>query len=200
MKQPIADAQGITERIARGGSESVTTGPSQVGWSCAEIHRCGLHDAERLNTAIAAAVSEMREDDFERRTHFIGGRFENLYLDRARIPAVLPVLDQALACAGLILARAPETLRCGFWLNLMEPGQNTSKHTHDEHDELLSGVYYVAIPPNSGDLILYDGPSTIRIKPRAGTFIFFPPHLPHAVETNRSASPRLSIGINIGPR
>jgi hypothetical protein len=200
MKQPIADAQRATKRIELGGCEPAPAVPSRVGWSNADIHRCGLTDAERINTAIVAAVNGMREDDFERRTHFIGGRFENLYIERTRIPAVMTVLDQALACAALILGRAPRTLRCGFWLNLTGPGQGTSEHTHDEHDELLSGVYYVAVPPDSGDLILYDGPSTIHIEPCAGTFLFFPPHIPHAVETNRSASPRLSIGINLGPR
>ncbi|MFB1489700.1 MULTISPECIES: hypothetical protein [unclassified Thiocapsa] len=199
MTQPIADAQGAAKRIALGGSEAAPAVPSRVGWSNAEIHRCGLADAEGVNASIVSAVNGMREGDFERRSHFIGGRFENLYLERTRIPAILPVLDQALACAGLILGRAPGTLRCGFWLNLTGPGQSTSEHTHDEHDELLSGVYYVAVPPDSGDLILYDGPSRIHIEPYAGTFLFFPPNLPHAVETNRSASPRLSIGINIGP-
>ncbi|UHD14962.1 2OG-Fe(II) oxygenase [Thiocapsa bogorovii] len=199
MKQPTTDAQGAAQRIAFRGSESASGVPSRVGWSNAEIHRCGLADAERVNAAISAAVSGMQADDFERRTHFIGDRFENLYLERTRIPAITSVLDQAVVCAGLILGRAPGSVHCGFWLNLTGPGQSTSKHTHDEHDELLSGVYYVAVPPDSGDLILYDGPSTIRIEPRAGTFIFFPPNLPHAVETNRSALPRLSIGINIGP-
>jgi ectoine hydroxylase-related dioxygenase (phytanoyl-CoA dioxygenase family) len=58
----------------------------------------------------------------------------------------------------------------------------------------------VTVPPDSGDLILYDGPSTIRIEPRPGIFLFFPPNLPHAVETNRSALKRVSIGIDIGPR
>lgn len=200
MKQPIAEAHKTTKRIALGGSETAPAVPSRVGWSNAEIHRCGLPDAERINTAITVAVNGMREDEFERRTHFIGGRFENLYLERTRIPAIAAVLEQALACAALILGRPSGTLRCGFWLNLTGPGQRTSTHTHDEHDELLSCVYYVAIPPDSGDLILYDGPSTIHIEPCAGTFLFFPPHLPHAVETNRSTLPRLSIGINIGPR
>jgi hypothetical protein len=171
MKQPIADAQRATKRIELGGANPLLQVPSRVGWSNADIHRCGLADAERINAAIVAAVSGMREDDFERRTHFIGGRFENLYLERTRIPA-MTVLDQALACAGLILGRTPGTLRCGFWLNLTGPGQGTSEHTHDEHDELLSGVYYVAVPPDSGDLILYDGPSTIRIEPRPGPSSF----------------------------
>ena len=47
--------------------------------------------------------------------------------------------------------------------------------------------------------MLYDGPLTLRVAPAAGTLLFFPPDLPHAVETNRSGRSRLSIGINLGP-
>jgi hypothetical protein len=99
-----------------------------------------LADADRMNADIADAVSRIRGEDFDRRTHFVGGRFENLYLRRTRIPAVSAVLDQALVCAGIILERPTKTLRCGFWLNLKGPGQSTSEHTHDESDELLSAV------------------------------------------------------------
>jgi hypothetical protein len=200
MKKPIADPEAAASADGLYRVNPTGSAPTKVGWSSADLYRCGLPDAERINAAIAAAVNGFGEEDFDRRTHFVGGRFENLYLDRARIPAVIPILDQALACAALILERPSKTLRCGFWLNLTGPGQGTSEHTHDEDDELLSGVYYVSVPPDSGDLILYDGPSTIRIEPRTGTFLFFPPNLPHAVSINRSASPRLSIGINIGPR
>lgn len=199
MKGSIADPESTANAGALPGSEAAPT-LTKVGWCNADVYRCGLPDAERINAAIAAAVSGLEVEDFDRRTHFVGGRFENLYLERSRLPAVAAVLDQALACAGRILERPTKTLRCGFWLNLTGPGQSTSAHTHDESDELLSAVYYVAVPSGSGDLILYDGPSTIRIEPRSGTFLFFPPNLPHAVETNRSVLQRLSIGINIGPR
>ncbi|CRI65756.1 conserved hypothetical protein [Thiocapsa sp. KS1] len=204
MTHSIADPES-TANIGTGsdnGPAGLTSAaaPTRVGWSNADLYRCGLPDAERINDAIAASVNSLEEKDFDRRTHFVGGRFENLYLERSRIPGIAAVLDQALACAGLILERPSKTLRCGFWLNLTGPGQSTSEHTHDESDELLSAVYYVTVPPDSGDLILYDGPSTIRIEPRPGTFLFFPPTLPHAVEINRSTCRRLSIGINIGPR
>lgn len=169
-------------------------------WRSLALFRFDLPDAEPVNAAIATAVRLLDDAHYDRRTHFVGGRFENLYLERTRIPALLPVLDHALACAGALLERPVEHLRCGFWLNLTAPGQSTSEHTHDENDELLSAVYYVTAPPDSGDLVLFDGPATIRLEPQAGTFTLFPPNLPHAVETNRSETLRLSIGINIGPR
>lgn len=169
-------------------------------WVSAPIRRCVVPDADGLNPRILADFRALGPDDFDRRTHLIDGRYENLYLDRGRIPALEPVLTQALACAGRILGMPPAVLRCGFWLNAMGPGQSTSEHTHDENDELLSAVYYVEAPEGSGDLVLYDGPLTIRVPPEAGVLLFFPPDLPHAVEPNRSGRPRLSIGINFGPR
>lgn len=168
-------------------------------WQSAPIRRCVVPDADGLNREILAAFRALGPEDFDRRSHLIGGRYENLYLDRSRMPALDPLLDRALACAGLILGRSPADLRCGFWFNAMAPGHSTSEHTHDENDELLSAVYYVEAPEGSGDLLLYDGPLTIRVAPEAGTLLFFPPDLPHLVETNRSGSSRLSIGINVGP-
>lgn len=67
-------------------------------------------------------------------------------------------------------ARDPELgrhrlLGCGFWLNAQGPGQSTSEHTHEELDELLSGVYYLSAPERSGDLILRDGLLSTRVTP-----------------------------------
>lgn len=168
-------------------------------WCNAPIRCCTLHEADLINPAIVAAYQSMGPEDWSRRTHFIGGRFENLYLERERIPALAPLLDRVLQCAAEILDRPAAGLRCGFWLNAMAPDQSTSEHTHEENDELLSAVYYVDAPEASGDLVLYDGPLTIRVSPETGTLVFFPPDLPHAVEPNRSDRLRLSIGINIGP-
>ncbi|MGE5153771.1 MAG: 2OG-Fe(II) oxygenase [Bdellovibrio bacteriovorus] len=174
------------------------TSPPEL-WQSAPIRRYRVPDAERLNREILAAFRGLEPEDFDRRSHLIDGRYENLYLDRARIPVLGGLLDHALSCAGLILGRSPSSLRCGFWFNAMGPGQSTSEHTHDENDELLSAVYYVEAPEGSGDLVLYDGPLTIRLAPEAGALVLFPPDLPHAVEHNRSGQSRLSIGINFGP-
>jgi uncharacterized RmlC-like cupin family protein len=198
MGEAIEDQQVPPSPIP--GQGRIERPPTKVGWHIASVYRCGLLDAEPVNRAIDAAFRMLDEQDFNRRSHFVEDRFENLYLDLSHMPALIPVMDQAIACASLILERPSEALRFGFWFNAMAPGQSTSLHTHEEDDELLSVVYYVTAARDSGDLFLYDGPATVRIRPEAGTFLFFPPDLPHAVETNRSQEPRLSIGINIGPR
>ena len=175
------------------------TGKSPRLWSSTPIHGSRLPDAEAINQRIRAAFENLQSDDFTRRTHFISGRFENLYLDRQRIPELETVLGNAESYARTILKRGRQPLRLGFWFNAQEPGQETSLHTHDEDDELLSGVYYVTVPKHSGKLVLLDGQLTTRIMPKAGHFLFFPPSLPHRVEINRSMEQRLSIAFNLGP-
>jgi hypothetical protein len=168
-------------------------------WSNSRIHGCSLPGAEAVNRRILDAFSTLRDEDFTRRSHFFGGRFENLYLERGRIPGLNRVLDQAEACARDILGWGQAPLRCGFWFNAQGPGQSTSEHTHEELDELLSGVYYLDAPRDSGDIVLLDGRLTIRATPAAGMFLFFPPRLAHRVETNRSGALRLSLAFNFGP-
>lgn len=167
-------------------------------WSSTPVHGTRLRDAERINTALAAAFQSLGEGDFTRRTHYFGGRYENLYLERGRIPEIARVLDTAEQCAREILGW-DRPLRCGFWLNAQGPGQSTTPHNHDENDELLSGVYYVQVPPDSGDLLLLDGWLNVRVTPAPGLMLFFPPQLVHQVETNRSGELRLSLAFNFGP-
>ena len=169
-------------------------------WTSAPIHGSRLPDAEAINQRIHAAFENLQAEDFARRTHFVGGRFENLYLDPQRIPELEFVLGHAESCARAILKLGRQPLQLGFWFNAQEPGQETSLHTHEEDNELLSGVYYVTVPKHSGKLVLLDGQLTTRIMPKAGHFLFFPPSLPHRVEANRSKERRLSIAFNLGPR
>ena len=121
-------------------------------------------------------------------------------MEHTRIPAITTVLGHVEACARDILDRGAGSLRIGFWFNAQGPGQSTTEHTHEEDDELLSGVYYVSAPAECGDLILLDGVLVTRVSPVAGMFLFFPPTLAHRVETNRSPYQRLSVGFNVGPK
>jgi hypothetical protein len=156
-----------------------------------------LADAEGLNRALSAAFEAHREGPNSRRTHLFNGRYENIYIDQRKIPAVSPVLAAAREFAGSLLRR--DDLRLGFWFNCMGPGERTGLHTHDDADELLSGVYYVAAAEGSGRLVLHAGPEQYRISPRPGRFVFFDPALPHAVEPNASGRTRLSVAFNFGP-
>jgi len=137
----------------------------------AAVHSGFRTDAERINERILTAFAALTEADFSRRTHFIGGRFENLYLDRDRIPKLETILDQAESRAQEILDWGAAPLRCAFWFNAQGLGQATSEHTHEELDELLSGIYYLSVPKHSGDLILQDGRLSTRITSEAGLFM-----------------------------
>lgn len=168
-------------------------------YSNSRLHIGFMPDAEDLNRRILEAYGKLGERDLLRRTHFFGGRYENVYVERARIPEVSRILDCAAEYARDILRRPGQSLRCGFWLNDMGPGHLTTEHTHEEDDELLSGVYYVRVPPDSGDLMILDRRIRTQVQPEPGMFVFFAPRVVHAVSENRSGERRLSIGINFGP-
>ncbi len=134
-------------------------------------------------------------------THFFGGRFENICLKGKHIPGLNELMHEALILAAGILNTDSE-LHISFWFNEMQQGHSTTKHTHDENNELLSGVYYVNVPENSGDLVLSntENGEEERVTPKAGEFIFFKPSLSHSVAMNHSNEMRLSIWMNIWPK
>ncbi len=109
------------------------------------------------------------------------------------------ILDLATAQAAHILNRPKKDLRLGWWLNIMQPGDITFPHTHDAGDELLSGVYYIDVPSDSGKLVLTQGTQRLEIDPCAGRFVFFTPDVMHEVTRNESGRPRISVGFNVGP-
>jgi uncharacterized protein (TIGR02466 family) len=101
--------------------------------------------------------------------------------------------------------------------NVIFPGQCDTPHHHQGLD--LIGVYYVTVPENSGDILLFETRGSVnrlwedpmvtpdsmgrtgrvyyRHKPQVGTLIMFPSYLFHAVETNLSNENRISIVMDI---
>ena len=86
----------------------------------------------------------------------------------------------------------------GFWFNAMRPGDITTVHTHDDDDELLSCVYYISVPDNSGDLVITENNEKLVLKPEAGSFVFLSPEILHEVSRNESNDSRLSMAFNFG--
>ncbi len=156
-----------------------------------------LANAATINEQLARRFDALRDDPAVRRSHLFHGRYENLYIDRDRIPQLLPVHEAVSRHARDISARA--ALKLGFWFNDMGSGHVTTLHTHDDDDELLSAVYYIRVPADSGRLILHAGGETLAITPEAGILLLFPPDLAHEVEENRSGERRLSVAFNVGP-
>ena len=156
-------------------------------------------DCDALNATLRARIELLPQSDIVRRHHYLGGRYENLYVAFESIPEIRVILDLATAHAAHILNRPKRDLRVGWWLNIMRPGDITFAHTHDADDEILSGVYYIDVPPDSGKLVLIDGVRREEVQPHAGMFIFFAPEILHEVTRNESGRPRISVGFNIGP-
>jgi len=132
-------------------------------------------------------------------SHYFDGRYENLYLSREQIPEVETILRFAKACASTVLADVDERLGCGFWFNLMQAHDVTGRHSHDDSDELLSGVYYLEIPAGAGNLLLFpESEETVVIEPVAGRLVLFAPQIAHEVEAGVFCGDRISIGMNFG--
>ena len=155
--------------------------------------------ATELNPLLSETFARLNLDDSLSRSHFFRRRYENIYLPLMQIPDLVSILDFAEQSARDILGTPGARLHTGFWFNLMQPTESTTRHSHDDDDELLSAVYYLRVPPDSGELILHPVSGAERIVPKEGRLILFSPDLPHEVSENRSDEARLSIGMNIGP-
>jgi uncharacterized protein (TIGR02466 family) len=96
------------------------------------------------------------------------------------------------------------------WVNHHPTGKLLRVHYHG--DSPVAVTYYAKTPKNCGNLILIDplggaingievdeGISGAKFKtiiPEEGKLVFFPGHLLHMVEENKSSEPRISITTN----
>lgn len=101
----------------------------------------------------------------------------------------------------------------GCWANVNAPGTGHRLHSH--RNNFLSGVYYVQVQDEADSINFFDPrPQAGVIRPQAslstaentevaslrvanGTLLLFPAWLPHAVDTNRSQRPRISLSFNL---
>lgn len=100
------------------------------------------------------------------------------------------------------------------WLNINDSRQ--CMNGDHVHGDILSGVFYLSAPEESGKLVLqnpainkmWEGcqltsqknqftAESIRIEPIEGNIILFPSYISHSVETNNHDEERISISFNI---
>lgn len=97
------------------------------------------------------------------------------------------------------------------WVNIHGAGHSQEPHVHPNH--VISGVYYVKAPKNSGDLMLHSPfkmqmiqPPTTEITPytartipvpvEEGVVVLFQSFTEHSVQVNKSNDDRISISFN----
>jgi 2OG-Fe(II) oxygenase superfamily len=159
-----------------------------------------LDDFKKINTALLNGYFKHANNEDIKRSHYFEGRYENIYITKDSIPELNVIINAAIENAASILDTDKNNLKAGLWFNAMEPGHITLPHRHDDDDELLSAVYYISVPRDSGELTLRHKHFATQVTPDAGMFVFFPPDINHEVSRNNSEETRLSLGINIGPK
>ena len=100
-----------------------------------------------------------------------------------------------------------------LWYNVNGLGSFNRPHSHQGC--LISGVYYVSIPKNSGSIVFLNkdldnfyqdsiknynehNSSTWTIEPKENQCVLFPSYLKHYVEPNLNKKERISISFNYG--
>jgi len=96
------------------------------------------------------------------------------------------------------------------WINLHDRGGFNFSHMHD--GSLLSGSFYLNVPPGSGQFVFRDprpgvihssvkggvpnGHADVHLTPSAGLLVLFPWWMEHYVEPHDSDEPRITIAFN----
>ena len=163
------------------------------------VYSCRLPAEPRYFEEIIKGFSRLEDAADTKKTHFFDGRYENIYPSREAFAEIEPLLEVIFDCAQQILEKE-QPLEISFWFNQMQPGHSTTLHTHDDGYELISGVYYLEVPEESGGILLHLPEQTLKISPQAGMMLMFPPDLAHEVTCNNSKQSRLSMAFNIGPK
>lgn len=100
-----------------------------------------------------------------------------------------------------------------LWVNVMNKGAIHAPHIHPH--SVISGTYYVAVPPGSGT-IRFEDPRLglmmaapprkekakrenrlfVEVEPKLGMLLLWESWLRHGVETNRAKGERISVSFN----
>ena len=139
-------------------------------------------------------------------SHYINGRWENIYISLSYVPHVKNILRVAGKMANNILEQQVIVpykdlgySHDEFWFNIAKPGQSTAWHNHKEN-AVLSGVYYIDVPEKGGNIKFCqktkDHKKEWVVQSITGRMIFFSSQLDHAVEKNEGNRDRISLAFN----
>ncbi len=131
-------------------------------------------------------------------------------------PAFAPLREAVRAgCVSALreMGAAAIPFQLQSWVNLHDRGGFNFLHVHEGC--LLSGSFYLQVPPGSGRFVFRDprpgvvhgyvkgavpnGCSDIQLTPEAGLLVLFPCWMEHYVEPHQGDAPRIVIAFNAIP-
>jgi uncharacterized protein (TIGR02466 family) len=125
------------------------------------------------------------------------------------------VLKRAIgaACTTVLgeMGRSNVAFSLQSWINMHDRGGFNFLHMHE--GSLLSGSFYLCVPPGSGAFVFRDprpgvlhgsikggvpnGHADVHLTPSAGLLVLFPCWMEHYVEPHDSDEPRITIAFNV---
>ena len=146
-------------------------------------------------------------------------RNEDTFIPLDKAPGIMHVLQLALEKSAAIADKFGWPLDnhslklTQYWANVNEPNDYNMRHHHIPSH--LSGVYYVKVPEQSGDIRFFDDRRVklatepeaaketplsrfeITFQPKEGMMLIFPSWLEHIVGQNKSSQTRIAVSFNI---
>jgi uncharacterized protein (TIGR02466 family) len=131
-------------------------------------------------------------------------------LERQDFAAMKQAIRAACASALGEMGRSKMVFSLQSWINMHDRGGFNFLHMHE--GALLSGSFYLSVPPGSGQFVFRDprpgvihgsvkggvpnGHGDIHLTPSAGLLVLFPCWMEHYVEPHDSDAPRITIAFN----
>jgi uncharacterized protein (TIGR02466 family) len=145
------------------------------------------------------------------RTNRHGWNSEDMaVLERPAFAALREAVRVACTSALTEMGQAQRPFELQSWINLHDRDGFNFLHQHE--GSLLSGGFYLKVPPGSGALVFRDprpgvihasvkgsvpnGHADIHLSPSAALLVLFPCWLEHYVEPHGSDEPRIMIAFN----
>jgi uncharacterized protein (TIGR02466 family) len=145
------------------------------------------------------------------RTNRQGWNSEDMaVLERPDFAALKQSIHRACASALGEMGRGQAPFSLQSWVNMHDRGGFNFLHMHE--GTLLSGSFYISVPPGSGQFVFRDprpgvihgpvkggmpnGHGDVHLTPSAGLLVLFPCWIEHYVEPHENDEPRIAIGFN----
>ena len=185
------------------------------------LYRSRLTAPRGLAQTCLAIAAEDKAGQRWARAHGYGGYTSYASLnDLTTRATVFAELETALARHAAAFARQAQFDLDGrklkldsLWINVMRKGAIHAPHIHPH--SVLSGTYYVTVPPGSG-VIRFEDPrlgllmaaptkkknarmenrAFVDVTPKAGMLLLWESWLRHGVEANSAKSQRISVSFN----
>jgi uncharacterized protein (TIGR02466 family) len=131
-------------------------------------------------------------------------------LERPELAPLRQAIRAACADALKEMGQGERRFYLQSWINLHDRGGFNFLHMHE--GSLLSGSFYLQVPPGSGEFVFRDprpgvlhgfikgpvpnGHADINLTPSEGLLVLFPCWIEHYVEPHDSEEPRITIAFN----